>query len=110
MKITTYYPNGSIKDVHEHTFNVPKYIRSYDPKHSFLNIGEEDVDAVTYKKKDLEKHLILNRYRFLIGFDFDNFQRYIKDNYKKDIDVEQLKYLDYCFSLLLHFFVFRRYF
>lgn len=109
MKITTYYPNGSIKDVHEHTFNVPKYIRSYDPKHSFLNIGEEDVDAVTYKKKDLEKHLILNRYRFLIGFDFDNYQRYIKDNYKKDIDVEQLKYLDYCFSLLLHFYASRDY-
>ena len=109
MKITTYYPNGSVKDVHEHTIDVPKYIRSYDPKHSFLNISEEDVDAVTYKKKDLEKHLILNRYRFLIGFDFDNYQRYIKDNYKKDIDVEQLKYLDYCFSLLLHFYGSRDY-
>lgn len=101
MKITTYYPNGSVKDVHEHTIDVPKYICSYDPKYSFLNIGEEDVDAVTYKKKDLEKHLILNRYRFLIGFDFDNYQRFIKNGHKTDIDVEELKYLDYCFSLLL---------
>ena len=58
MKITTYYPNGSVKDVHEHTIDVPKYICSYDPKHSFLNIGEEDVDAVTYKKKDLEKGVL----------------------------------------------------
>ena len=104
MKITIYYPNGSVKDVHEHTIDVPKYISSYAPKQSFLNISEEDVDAVTCKKKDLEKYLILNRYRFLIGFDFDNYQRYIKDNYKKDIDVEQLEYLDYCFSLLLHLY------
>ena len=104
MKITTYYPDGSIQDVHRYTIDVPKYISSYDSKRSFLNIGEEDVEAVLYKKKDPEKQLALNRYLFLIGFDFDNYQRYIEHNYKIDIDVAQLSYLDYCFSHLLRLY------
>ena len=104
MKITTYYPDGSIQDVHRYTIDVPKYISSYDSKHSFLNIGEEDVEAVLYKKKDPEKQLALNRYRFLIGFDFDNYQHYIEHHYKINIDVAQLSYLDYCFSHLLRLY------
>ena len=104
MKITTYNPDGSIQDVHRYTIDVPKYISSYDSKHSFLNIGEEDVEAVLYKKKDPEKQLALNRYRFLIGFDFDNYQHYIEHHYKINIDVAQLSYLDYCFSHLLRLY------
>lgn len=104
MKITTYYQDGSIQDVHRYTIDVPKYISSYDSKHSFLNIGEEDVEAVLYKKKDPEKQLALDRYRFLIGFDFDNYQHYIEHHYKINIDVAQLSYLDYCFSHLLRLY------
>ena len=43
MKITTFNPDGCIKEVREHHFQIPKYISSFDPKRSFLNISDDDM-------------------------------------------------------------------
>ena len=76
MKITTYNPDGSIKEVHQHHFQIPKYITSFDSQHSFLNIDEEDIRLVLSKGNSIEKDLILNKYRFLIKHDYDNYPLY----------------------------------
>ena len=43
MKITTFNPDGTIKDVSEYHFQIPEYITSFNPNRSFLGVSEEDV-------------------------------------------------------------------
>ena len=76
MKIITYNPNGSIKEVRRRHFQVPEYITSFDPQCSFLNIKEEDICIVSSKDDSIEKDLLLNKYRFLIKYDYNNYSLY----------------------------------
>ena len=86
MKITTFNPDGSIKEVREHHFQIPKYITSFDPNHSFFDITDEDVAVVSYKGVDIEKDLLLNQYRFLIKFDYNNFlKQYSSESKIQDV-------------------------
>ncbi len=86
MKITTFNPDGSIKEVREHHFQIPKYITSFDPNHSFFDITDEDVTVVSYKGVDIEKDLLLNQYRFLIKFDYNNFlKQYSSESKIQDV-------------------------
>lgn len=108
MKITTYTPDGSIKEVREHHVQVPEYINTFDAKHSFLDIIEKDVALALYKRKDYDKGLLLNQYRFLLRYDYDN---YLKSNARKiNFEDEQgrmknedtLEYYDHVLSFILH--------
>ena len=110
MKITTFNPDGSIKEVREHHFQIPKYITSFDPNHSFFDITDEDVAVVSYKGVDIEKDLLLNQYRFLIKFDYNNFlKQYSSESKIQDVAEararrEQLSRYDEALSSILRFY------
>ena len=76
MKITTFNPDGSIKEVREHHFQIPKYISSFDSNRSFLNISDEDIRVLKvgndFEKKELERKL-----RTLINYDLSIFTKYL---------------------------------
>lgn len=80
MKITTFNPDGSIKDVSEYKFPIPYYIKKYEPGLFFINISKEDAEAVFYKSDDIEKDLLIDQYRFLIKYDFNNYKEYCFHN------------------------------
>ena len=59
MKITTFNPDGSIKEVRKHHFQIPKYITSFDPNQSFLNIKEEELALMTKSETDMDKDMMI---------------------------------------------------
>ena len=113
MKITTYNPDGSIKEVREHRVQVPKYIKTFDAKHSFLNITEDDVALVQFKRKDFDKDLLLNQYRFLLRYDYDNYLKsnackiYIEDEQGRMNNEDTMEYYDHLMSVLLRTYTFK---
>ena len=76
MKITTFNPDGSIKEVREHHFQIPKYISSFDPKRSFLNISDDDI-RVLKVGNDFEKKELERKFRTLINYDLSIFTKFL---------------------------------
>ena len=111
MKITTYNPDGSIKEVREHHVQIPEYINSFDAKHSFLNITEEDVALALYKRRDYDKGVLLNQYRFLLMYDYDNYLKsnarkiYIEDEQGRMNNEDTLEYYDHVLSFIFIMFL-----
>ena len=66
MKITTYNPDGSIKEVRQHRFQVPEYITSFDSKRSFLNITGSDMTVL-----DFDDNIDIVKDKFLLLLDYD---------------------------------------
>lgn len=69
MEITTFNRDGSIKEVREHHFQIPKYISSFYPNQSFLNIKEEELALMTKSETDMDKDMSIKRYRMLLEYD-----------------------------------------
>ena len=76
MKITTYNPDGSIKEVREHHVQIPEYINSFDAKHSFLNITEEEMIAFDEGDEN-RKEIIIDKVLFLLEQDMSNYAKFL---------------------------------
>ena len=70
MKITTYNPDGSIREVRQHHFQIPEYITSFDANHSFLNITEDDLAALDF---DDDSDMFKDKFLFLLNHDISNY-------------------------------------
>ena len=107
MKITTFNPDGTIKDVSEYHFQIPEYITSFNPNRSFLGVSEEDVAVVSCKRRSIDKKLLIDKFRFLIKYDFNNFiqhypfKNYIDNESKWNIHEDKLKHYDQILSSIL---------
>lgn len=106
MKITTFNPDGSIKEVREHHFQIPKYITSFDPNQSFLNIKEEELALMTKNETDMDKDMMINHYRMLLEYDLSIYIRdypksYLRNEYVKEADDDIIIYYDGVLSYLL---------
>lgn len=76
MKITTFNPDSSIKEVREHHFQIPKYISSFDPNQCFLNISDEDMAVYDFDDTD-EQEIVVKIFEKLMDYDIDNYINYI---------------------------------
>lgn len=78
MKITTYTPDGSIKEVREHHVQVPNHITSFDPNRSFLTISDEDMMAFD-EGDNHRKEMIIDKVLFLLEQDMSNYAKFLLD-------------------------------
>lgn len=106
MKITTFNPDGSIKEVREHHFQIPKYITSFDPNQSFLNIKEEELALMTKSETDMDKDMMIKYYRKLLEYDLSIYIRdypksYMGNGYIKAADNDKIIFYDGVLSYLL---------
>ena len=76
MEITTFNRDGSIKEVREHHFQIPKYISSFDPNQCFLNISDEDMAVYDFDDTD-EQEIVVKIFEKLMDYDIDNYINYI---------------------------------
>ena len=66
------------------------------------------MNLVQFKRKDFEKDLLLNQYRFLLRYDYDNYLKsnackiYIEDERGRINNEETLEYYDYVLSFILN--------
>ena len=71
------------------------------------------MNLVQFKRKDFEKDLLLNQYRFLLRYDYDNFLKnnackiYIEDERGRINNEETLEYYDHVLSLILNNMIIR---
>ena len=72
MKITTYNPDGSINEVQEYHFQIPSFIKSFDPDISFLNITDDDMASFDSDDEE-EKYILFNKFGFLLSYDISNY-------------------------------------
>lgn len=89
MKITTFNPDGSIKEVREQHFQIPKYITSFDPNQSFLNIKDDDMAVFDCDDKD-EQEIVVKTFKILVKHDVVN---YIKTFLNGDMESSLIKAL-----------------
>jgi len=76
MKITIFNQDGSIKEVKEHHFQIPKYVTAFDPNQSFLNISEDDMAVFDYDDIE-EQKVVVEKFRMLLDYDINNYAEYL---------------------------------
>ena len=76
MKITIFNQDGSIKEVKEHHFQIPKYVTAFDPNQSFLNISEDDMAVFDYDDIE-EQKVVVEKFGMLLDYDITNYAKYL---------------------------------
>lgn len=85
MRLTTYHQNGIGKEIKDLSLQVPEYVKVYDDGHSFLNITEDELEAVNSRTNSFRKQRIIHQLSAAIKHDYANYEKAYKNKEKDTV-------------------------